>query len=158
MASLCASATDTTTKFKTGPFTVSVDLGMPCNDINISKPVQDELLSGASYTQYLATTCGAFIQFMRYDTAPGWSEDFGTSDVRSTLLQMGADKDTIAVNERTISGKSGSVGSGYIPKNDKSFYTAGFYVSPKSVCWIYILGNETEMKSILKTIKVTEAA
>jgi hypothetical protein len=158
MASLSVSASDTTTKFKTGPFTVSVDLGMQCNDINISKPAPNELLSGDSYTSYSATGCNALIEFIRLDTLPNWSADFPTDSVRSELLKRGADKDTISLYDRTIDDKSGAVGSGYLPKSEKNLYIAGFYVSPKSVCWIHIYSNETKMISALKTIHVTEAA
>jgi hypothetical protein len=52
----------------------------------------------------------------------------------------------------------GAVGSAYIPKSGKTFYTARYYASPKSLGYIYIIDNETMMISALKTIKVTEAA
>jgi hypothetical protein len=38
-------ASGTVTTFKTGPFTGSVDLGIPCNDTNIKEPEQTETLS-----------------------------------------------------------------------------------------------------------------
>lgn len=159
MASLCVSASDTTTKFKTGPFTGSVDLGMSCDDINISKPVQGEWLSGLSYTGYDVKMCGVYIEFYRYDnpTLDLNANTFGTS-ITSSLLSSGANKDTISLYDREINSKSGAVGSGYIPKYDYTKYMAGFYVSPKSYCYISIWDNETKMVSALKTINVTEAA
>ena len=48
----------TVTTFKTGPFSVSVDLGVPCNDTNISKPAQSEWLNGnkdIDYREFLKT-------------------------------------------------------------------------------------------------------
>lgn len=158
MTSFCVSASDTITEFQTGPFTVSVDLGKSCNDLNISEPDQVETLSGDSYTSYSATACNAVISFLRYDTPPNWSDDFGTNSVKSALLKWGADKDTINVYDRTINDKSGAFGSGYIPKSEMICYKAGFYVSPKTLCWISIWDNETMMISALKTIKVTEDA
>jgi hypothetical protein len=68
-ASFCASASDTTTKFQTGPFNVSVDFGQHCNDINISKPYQEEKQDGTSYTNYIAIACGAMISFVTTDKA-----------------------------------------------------------------------------------------
>jgi len=34
----CMAVSDTTIGFRTGQFTVSVDFGMPCDDLNIDKP------------------------------------------------------------------------------------------------------------------------
>jgi hypothetical protein len=160
LATFCVTlASGTITTFKTGPFTGSVDLGMPCNHTNISKPVSSEDLGGAGYTNYIATICTATIAITRYDkdifnlTTP-----FGTSSVNRNLLKFGADKDTIKVYDREINSQSGAVGSGYISKSGLTLYAAGSYVSPKSVCRIYLTGNQTEMISILKTIHVTEAA
>jgi len=160
LAAFCVTlASGTVTTFKTGPFTGSVDLGMPCNHTNISKPVSSEDLGGAGYTNYIATICTATIAITRYDkdifnlTTP-----FGTSSVNRNLLKFGADKDAIKVYDREINSQSGAVGSGYISKSGLTLYAAGFYVSPKSVCWIYLKDNETEMISALKTFHVTEAA
>lgn len=83
---------------------------------------------------------------------------FGTSSATHNLLNFGADKDTINVYDRKINSPSGAVGSGYISKSDSTLFAAGFYVSPKSLCWIYLKDNQTEMISALKTIHVTEAA
>ena len=158
LAAFCVTLASGTT-FKTGPFTGSVDLGMPCNHTNISKPVSSETLGGAGYSNYIATICTATIAITRYDNDTfNLTTPFGTSSVTRNLLKIGADKDTLDVYDREINSQSGAVGSGYISKSDLTLYTAGFYVSPKSVCWIYLTGNQTEMISALKTIHVTEAA
>jgi hypothetical protein len=128
---------------------------MPCNDINISKPDQVDTLLGVSYTSYMATACHVVIAFMRFDTPPNWSDNFEPS-TRGDLIKLGVDKDTINVYDRTIDGKPGAVGSGYVPKSDGFLYAAGFHASPKSLCWIYVWDNETKMISVLKTIHVTE--
>jgi len=156
--SIAVASSNTSNTFKTGPFTVSVNLGMPCNDINISKPDQVETLSGDSYTDYTINACQCIIYFLRYDTPQNWRDDFGTDVIQEVLIKAGADRDTINVYDRTIDGKSGAVGSGYIPKNDNQLYYAGFFVSPKSLGYIYIWDNQTEMISALKTIHVTENA
>lgn len=74
----------TVTTFKTGPFTGSVDLGTSCNDTNISKPVQDELLSGQSYTRYIVLMCGVTIELNKFDI--DLTESFITQLVTTTLL------------------------------------------------------------------------
>jgi len=159
MASFCVSASDTTTKFQTGPFTVSVDLGELCNDINISKPVQSELISGETYTYYEVNCCRVLLQIDRFDKDTfDLTEPFDTSLIKNVLSRFGVDKDTIEVYAREINSQSGVVGEGYLPESDATLYTADFYVSPKSRCFIYVWDNETEMISILKTIHITEAA
>jgi hypothetical protein len=153
-------ASGTVNTFKTGPFTGNVDLGMPCDDINISKPVQAEEISGESYTDYNVIMCDALISIRRYDKPTVYPDvNPFVSGVTSTLLSHGADKDTVMVYPREINSKSGAVGSGYFPKYGSTEYDAGFYVSPpKSYCYIYIMDNETRMISALKTIHITEAA
>ena len=158
MTSVCVSASDTTTKFKTGPFMGSVDLGMICNDLNISKPMQGERLSGESYTNYHLKMCGVSISLTRLDGATFNSTKTLGSSVADSLLLSGADKDTVVVYDRKIDSKPGAVGRGYVPKSDSILFVANFDVSPKTRGFIVIWDNETEMKSILKTIKVTEAA
>jgi len=157
-----ASASDTTTKFKTGPFSVSVDLGMPCNDTNISKPVSSEDLGGNSYTDYDTNLCNAEIWIRQWgkDTTQSFDliSPFSTSDINSGLLGRGADKDTITIFARKIDGKPAAAGKGYVSKFDKWRYIAGFHISSKSYCYIWVWGNETTMISALKTIHVTEAA
>jgi len=118
MAFSIASASDTTTKFQTGPFTVSIDLGNPCNDLNISKPIQGER-SGIKYTDYITTSaCGVFT-FLRYDTPVfDLNSNFGTTTIQNDLLSLGISKDTISVFEQKIDGKPGAIGSGYISGNN----------------------------------------
>ena len=159
LAAFCVTlASGTVTTFKTGPFTGSVDLGVPCNDINISKPVQRELLSGNSYTDYLLTVCGDVIEFVRYDASiTNPNEDFG-ADIKSDLLEVGADKDTISVFKQKIDGNPGAVGSGYIPKHDKKLCEATFWVSSRTIGHIGVWRNETMMISALKIIHLTETA
>jgi hypothetical protein len=161
LAAFCVTlASGNVTTFKTWPFTVSVDLGMPCNDVNISKPVQGEEISGESYTDYSAIMCHALISIRKYYQPTAFSNtNLFVSGVTSTLLSHGADKDTIVAYPREINSESGAVGSGYLTKYGSTEYDAGFYVSPpKSYCYIYIMNNETAMVSALKTIHVTEAA
>ena len=159
MTSLSVSASDTTTKFKTGPFSVSVDLGKPCNDTNISKPVSSETLKGTGYNGYSVDVCDAHLYIRRYDTDSfDLTSAFGTKSINTALTQDGADKDTIASYDRTIDGKSGAAGSGYVPKSEKTVYEGAFDISSKSYCFITVWGNETEMISVLKTIHITEAA
>jgi hypothetical protein len=152
-------ASGTVTTFKTGPFTGSIDLGVPCNDLNISKPVQAERLNGYSYTEYVLTACGVIIDFVRYD-APVFAsnENLPTTGITSDLLRWGADKDTISVFERKIDGKPGEVGSGYVPKYNLNCYEAGFLESTRTNVNLFLWGNETMMISALKTIHVTESA
>ena len=146
MSSFCVSASDTTTKFQTGPFTVTVDLGTHCNDTNISKPVSNEDLGGNGYTDYDANLCKAEIWIRQWGKDATYSFDlnsaFPTESILQSLIKLGADKDTINLYARTIDGKPGAAGSGYVPKLDKMRYSAAFYVSPKSFCRIYIWGNE----------------
>jgi hypothetical protein len=159
-AAFCVTlASGTVTTFKTGPFTGSVDLGMSCNDNNISKPVHAEEISGESYTDYSMIICDALIELRMYDKATVYSDTNSfVSGVTSTLLRHGADKDSVNVYSREINSKPGAVGSGYLTKYGSTEYDAGFYVSPKSYCYIYIMNNETQMVSALKTIHLTEAA
>jgi hypothetical protein len=158
MTSLCVFASDTATTFKTGPFTGSIDLGMLCNDINASKPVQTETLGGDSYTRYVVMICGVEIDLTRYDKDTFESTTTWDDGVASTLVGSGADKDTIAVYDREINSKPGAVGKGYVPKFEGTLYTAGFYVSPKTKCYITIWDNETKMISAIKSIHIAEAA
>lgn len=157
VASFCVSASDTTTKFQTGPFTVSVDLGVPCNDVNISKPASTESLGGESYTVYDTSACGVEIWIKRCNKDT-FTTAFPTAAINAVLVQDGADKDTIALYDRTIDGKSGAAGSGYVPKFEKTIYLGAFAISAKSLCYITIWDNQTMMVSALKTIHVKEAA
>jgi hypothetical protein len=152
-------ASGTITTFKTGPFNISVDLGMPpCKDINISKPVSTEGISGNSYTKYDVLACGTTIRIMRLNNGiTNLTTAFTTGGLNSDLITSGADNSTINLYSRTIDGKFGAVGSGYVPENHVELYHAGFYVSPKSLCWIYVWNNQTMMASVLETIHVTEA-
>ena len=144
-------------KFETGPFAVSVDLGMHCSDININEPAKSEHISGYSYTRYSNEICRAFINFIQYESPFDYFKgNYEEETIKSDLISLGADKDTIYIYERIIDSKPGAVGSGYIPKYDSNFYEAGFYVSPRTVCHILVWENESQMLSILKTIRVTE--
>jgi hypothetical protein len=158
-ASFCVSATDTTTRFQTGPFNVSVDFGQHCNDINISEPEQDEWLDGTPYIDYIVMVCDAMVSFTTTEKA---NFDLNSSlETRSTfrdLIESGADKDTIRVYNREIDGMPGVVGSGYVPNYDMNSYLASFYVSKDTIVHIGVWGNESKIKTILKTIHVIEAA
>ena len=103
--------------------------------------------------------CNIFMFIRKYDKSQfDWTNAFGTQAVTNTLIYGGADKDTINVYDREINSKSGAVGSGYITKSGSTRYIAAFYVSPKSMCYIYIWDNQSMMISALKTINVTETA
>lgn len=154
-------ASDTSVSFQTGPFNVSVDLGRPCGDINISKPTQSELLSGDKYVGYVAYVCDVIFSFTKYDKEMfKTNEEFGSDAIAYDILVgiYGADERTLNVAERKIDGRSGAVGSGYVPKYGARIYAAGFILSPKAVGHIILRGNESEMISALKTIHITEAA
>jgi hypothetical protein len=152
-------ASGTVTTFKTGPFTVSVDLGELCTDINISKPIPSESIGGDTYTLYKMSGCEVALQIKRYDNLDfDTTSAFGAEGVTKDLLYAGADKDAISIFNREINGMPGAVGSAYIPNSKSTFYTARYYVSPKSLGYIYVQDNETKMISALKTIHVTENA
>jgi hypothetical protein len=53
-----AAASNTTTKFDTGPFNCSVDLNTPCHDIIIGKPIHKEMMDGTGYVNYPVDICG----------------------------------------------------------------------------------------------------
>jgi hypothetical protein len=151
-------ACGTVTTFKTGPFSVSVDLGIPCNDTNISKTAQSEWLNGNRYIDYNTSACGVSIFLTTTDNANNdVNNDFDTGITKNDLLKLGADKETINVSERKINGWPGAFGSGYVSKYGSTIYEADFYVNPKTVGHILLDNNETEIVSALKTIHVTEA-
>ena len=148
----------TVTTFKTGPFSVSVDLGIPCNDTNISNPAQSEWLNGNRHIDYNMSACGVSIFLTTTDNANNdVNNDFDTGITKNDLLKLGADKETINVSERKINGWPGALGSGYVSKYGLTIYEADFYVNPKTVGHILLDNNETEIVSALKTIHVTEA-
>jgi hypothetical protein len=156
MASSCVSASNTTTKFQTGPFSVSIDLGESCNDINISEPAHNEWLDGTAYTSYIVELCGALVSFTTTDnTNNDLNTPFGTDSISHDLIELGADKDTISVYNREINGMPGAVGSGYMPKYGTNAYSASYYVSKDTVGHIFVWGNESKIKTALKTIHVT---
>jgi hypothetical protein len=159
LAAFCVTlASGTVTTFKTGPFNVSVDLGVPCNDTNISKPAQSELVNGNRYIDYNTSACGVSISLTKTENANYDLNSFDTGTTKDDLLKLGADKETINVSERKINGWPGALGSGYVSKYGSTVYEADFYVNPQIVGHILLDNNETEIISALKTIHVTEAA
>jgi len=160
LAAFCVTlASGTVTTFKTGPFNVSVDLGVPCNDTIISKPVQSEWLNGNRHIDYNTSTCGVSIFLTTTDNANyDLNSGFDTGVTKDDLLKLGADKETINVSERKINGWPGAVGSGHVSKYGTTIYEADFYVNPQTVGRILLDNNETEIISALNTIHVTEAA
>jgi hypothetical protein len=161
MASVSACASDTTTTFQTGPFSGSIDLGVPCDKLDIRAPIQSELLTGERFTDYKISLCNGslvILTFKKYDPLGFvFAGDYGTDSIQSDLLRLGTDKDTITVFERKIDGKPGAVGSGYVPERGFDVYLAGFFASSDTTCNI-MANNYTVMISALKTIKATEAA
>ena len=159
MTPFCVSASDTTTKFQTGPFTVTVDLGVPCTDVNISKPESSELLSGDKYTDYDVNMCNVYLSFTRYDKPLlDVTSVMAKEGVERTLMMNGCDKDVISLNSREINKMPGIVGEGYNSELGRTLYMARYYISSYTFGDIQIWDNETRMISVLKTIHVTEAA
>ena len=158
-----AVASDNTTTFENGPFTVSLDLGKPCN-ISISKPTQEELLTGEKYISYDATVCGlagVFIWLKRCDKEvldlnSDLSTDAIASSLTEDLMEWGADKPTIAVNELKIDGKPGAIGEGYKSELGRSLYCAVFIVSPRTMCIMFSASDSEIMKAAMNTIHVQE--
>lgn len=82
-------ASGTVTTFKTGPFTGSIDLGVPCNDVNMSKPVSSELLSGDKYTNYDVNMCNVNLRFKRFDKPQfDVTAVMGNEGVEKTLITL----------------------------------------------------------------------
>ncbi|MCX6668889.1 MAG: hypothetical protein NTV25_03660 [Methanothrix sp.] len=147
------------TTFKTGPFTGSIDLGVPCNDVNMSKPVSSELLSGDKYTNYDVNMCNVRLTFTRFDKPLlDVTSVMGNVGVETSLIISGCDKDTISLYPREINKMSGTVGKGYKSESGSTLYMARYYISSYAFGDIQIWDNETMMISALKTIHVTEAA
>ncbi len=153
-----ASASNNVTAFKTGPFNVSVDLGGPCDNVNISKPVVSHTLSGQSYTDYAATACGVYFEFVKYDNPIITPDKDYASDVKNSLLSVGADTNSVQTTARQIDGKPGAIGAGYVPKTGLTPYLAAFYVSSDTIGHIAAINNQNEIIYALKTIHITETA
>lgn len=157
----CMAVSDTTIGFRTGQFTVSVDFGMPCDDLNIDKPDRHELLTGDYVTEYITRICDTKIILSKYDSPVVGLDDTLGSNLKNLsegiLVSMGADRATIGVLDRTINDKPGAVGTGYLPDIEATTYLASFYISPTS---IGLIGdnNQTKLIYALKTINVTENA
>jgi len=93
--------------------------------------------------------------------------EFFTNEVNTALIGEGVDKETINISNPVINGKTGAVGSGYVPEGNDVMgyvpedgdiiYIAGFPVSAASFGVIVVPSNETKMKTIIETINVTEA-
>lgn len=159
LATFCGDgiASGTVATFKTGPFNGSIDLGVPCNDIDISKPIQRQTITGENYTYYSVKICGIAIGLSRVDKDKlNFTNQYPTSDLSRYLTLSGADEDTVVAYNREINSKSWAIGSGYIPKSNSTLYVAACYVSPKSVCNIYPMCNATRMISAIETINITE--
>jgi hypothetical protein len=159
-----ASAVDTTTTFKTGPSTVSLNLGQPCDNITIINPKQDETLTGEKYTTYGANMCGGvIISFMEFDKDPLSGLNVGKDTqsavlveaVTNNLIGLGSDVSTINAFPREIDGKPAAIGSGYDPKYRIYTYDARFMPKPRTICDIIVIGNESMIKSLMRTIHVT---
>jgi hypothetical protein len=61
------SASNTNVTFDAGPFNGTVDLGMNCSDINIARPIHNELLDGTSYDRFVVNICGVSISLTHYN-------------------------------------------------------------------------------------------
>jgi hypothetical protein len=71
------------------------------------------------------------------------------------LLYMGADKDTIVVNEREIDGHSGFVGQGFVVEKNNVVYCAIYQETPSIL--VVITGydpNFNDFQKVVKTIHI----
>lgn len=146
--------------FQTGPFNGTVDFGLPCPNLEILPPENSEMISGLNYTTYIINSHeGGFFFFNRFnetDVPQNFAYLIGMAAV-SDLLDHGAEKDSILVFNRSVSGRSGVVASGYVPHEDMVLYQATFFVSNNTVGHITVWENETMMSSILRSLKVSES-
>ncbi len=155
--SVASSSSNTTVTFETGPFTGSVDLGEPCNDIKVEEPTHTEGRDGTIQTDCFINACGSTVllskyAYVKYDMKSGFSADDAAADLAAT----GADKDTIQISEHEINGHPGIVVTGYLPERNATMYIAGFYVSPSASGKILVWDNESKMEMAIKTINVME--
>jgi hypothetical protein len=155
--SVASSASDTTVAFETGPFTGSVDLGEPCNDIKVEEPKHSEGQDGTIQIDCFIHACGSTVllskyAYVKHDMESGFSADDASADLAAT----GVDKDTIQISEQEINGHPGIVVAGYIPEREMWMYIANFYVSPSASGKILVWNNGSKIAMAVKTISVTE--
>jgi hypothetical protein len=126
-------ASDNTTIFKAGPFNGSIDLGHSC-EINVTGPYCSIDISGANYSIYnIYCDDKVFVQLQsykdgRYITNP--------QSIKSTLIENGADRDTIRIVDRVIDGINGYAGEGYAVAKGSEIYRAVYGINSRSACWI----------------------
>jgi hypothetical protein len=157
MALACVSALDTTTKLQIGPFTMSVDLGFPCNDndIDIGKPISSDPFGGNIRTTYSANVCNILVRITGWEKERDSKYATSKSGITTELAFYDVIDDTISTFDYLINGKSIAGAKGSQP-NGKMFYIAAFYISPKSYCYLSALENET-MMTALKSVNITES-
>jgi len=154
ISSLASATTSNKTTFEAGQFIGSIDIGRPCK-IAIQEPYDSTDLDGTNNTIYnIYCNDTIFIQLQIYDNGI-YSLD--PKSIRISLIEEGADKDTILINERKIDDKKGYAASGYIPKKDLKIYRAGYPISTQSACWIGTWKNDkADFLATLNSIHVEE--
>jgi hypothetical protein len=155
------SASNTNVTFDAGPFNCTIDLGLNCSDININKPIHNELSDGTGYDRFAVNICGVSILLTRYNKSNIFDLEKGvsTDSIFGDLISLSADKKTIQVYKRVIDGQNGAAGSATVPRYNSDVYDASYLISSRSVCRITIWGasNNKVMISAMDTIHVKEA-
>ncbi len=152
VSSLASAKTCNETIFEVGPYKCSIDLGRPC-EVKINEPYYYPELDGENssiYDIYCDDTI--FLQIQSY------KEGVHTLNPRMakiTLIENGADTDTITIDEREIDGKKGYAASGYVPKDGFNIYRAAYPISTKSICWIGTWkNNRDDFLAVLESIHI----
>jgi len=155
------SALNTNVTFDAGPFNGTIDLGMNCSDINIARPIHNELLDGTGYDRFVANICGVFISLTHYNKSIfNLEKGVSTDSIFGDLISLSSDMKTIQVYKRVIDGRNGAAGSATVPRYNSDVYDASYLISPRSVCRITVWGasNNKKMISALDSIHIKEKA
>ena len=153
------SASNTNISFNTGPFNGSIDLGMNCSDINIARPIHNELLDGTGYDRFVIDICGVSISLIHYNKSIFSPEKcVSTNTIFGDLISLSSDARTIQIYDRVIDGRNGAAGSATVPRYNSDVYDASYLISSKSICRITVWGasNRAKMISAMDTIHVKE--
>jgi hypothetical protein len=155
------SASNTNVTFDAGPFNGTIDLGMNCSDINIARPIHNELLDGTGYDRFVAKICGVSISLTHYNKSI-FNQEIGvsTDSIFGDLISLSSDMKTIQVYKCVIDGRNGAAGSATVPRYNSDVYDASYLISPRSVCRITVWGasNNKKMMSALDIIHIKEKA
>jgi hypothetical protein len=159
VSSSIISASNTNVTFNEGPFHCSLDLGTNCSDVEISRPIHNQLPDGTGYDHFNAKICGVAIALTHYNKSIfDLDKGVSTQSIFGDLISLSADSKTIQLYSRIIDGQNGAVGSANIPRYETDVYDASYLISPESVCRITVWGasNYNKMKSTMDTIHVEE--